>query len=78
MRKVKLVNMVHNGYVITETTSGSTNDIYLTDGTTTLKLEDCLIWEDSLFTDEEFYEIVADCKDDAAGMKEEHGWSIVE
>lgn len=77
MRKVKLVDMVHNGYVITETTSGSTNDIYLTDGTTTIKLEDCLIWEDSLFTDEEFYEIVADCKNNATAMAEQ-GWSIVE
>jgi hypothetical protein len=77
MRKVQIVNEVHNRYFIGESTRGSTSDIYLSDGATTIKLEDCLIWEDSEFTDEEFYSIVEDCKMDAEEMRE-MGWTIVE
>jgi hypothetical protein len=76
MNKVKIVDVQSNRYFIGETTSGATNDIYLTDGKTTIKLEDCLIWEEELFDDEEFYAIVEDCKANAAEMAEQ-GWSIV-
>jgi hypothetical protein len=48
-----------NRYYIGESTSGTTNDIYITDGQYTLKLEDCLIWESELFTLNEFDDIVS-------------------
>jgi hypothetical protein len=72
MRKIKVVDAVANRYYIGETTSGSTSDIYLTDGTITLKLEDCLIWDSECFEDEEFYDIVANI-----GNEGYDGWSIV-
>jgi hypothetical protein len=77
MRKIKVVDTVANRYFIGETTSGSTSDIYLTDGKTTIKLEDCLIWDSESFDDEEFYSIVEDCKANEAEMRE-MGWTIVE
>lgn len=76
MRKVKVVDVQSNRYYIGETTSGATNDIYLSDGNVTLKLEDCLIWEESDFTDADFYDTVAQCKADAETMAE-MGWTIV-
>ena len=47
-----------NRYFIGETTSGSTSDIYITDGQYVLKLEDCLIWDSEDFTLAEFDDIV--------------------
>ena len=77
MRKIKVADVQSNRYYIGETTSGATNDIYLTDGVTTIKLEDCLIWEEASFEDEEFYDIVERCKANADEMAE-MGWTIVE
>ena len=76
MQKVKVVDVQSNRYYIGDTTSGATNDIYLTDGVTTVMLEDCLIWEESEFTDAEFYDIVERCKANEAEMRE-MGWTIV-
>ena len=77
LKKVKVVDVQSNRYYIGATTSGSTSDIYLTDGTTTIKLEDCLIWEEADFTDAEFYDIVEQCKADATAMADV-GWTIVQ
>ena len=66
----------HNRYYISETTSGSTHDIYITDGTTTLKLEDCLIWDSEEFTVADFDSTVAQCKANAEELAE-MGWTIV-
>ena len=76
MQKIQVVDAVANRYFVSETTSGSTSDIYLTDGATTLKLEDCLIWDSESFEDTEFYDIVVQCKANEAGMRE-LGWTIV-
>ena len=76
MQKIKVADVQSNRYYIGETTSGATNDIYLTDGETTVKLEDCLIWDSESFEDEEFYDIVAQCKANADEMRD-LGWSIV-
>jgi hypothetical protein len=75
MRKLKYTTEL-NRYYIGETTSGATNDIYITDGTTTLKLEDCLIWESSEFKVRDFDATVKQCKTNAEEMLEA-GWSIV-
>ena len=77
MQKIKVLDTVANRYYIGETTSGSTSDIYLTDGTTTIKLEDCLIWDSENFDDSEFYDIVEQCKANAKEMRD-LGWTIVE
>ena len=77
MQKVKVIDVQSNRYYIGATTSGSTNDIYLSDGEITLKLEDCLIWEEEDFTDAEFYDIVEQCKADAETMAD-MGWTIVQ
>ena len=79
MRKVKVVDAVANRYFIGETTSGTTSDIYLTDGTTTVKLEDCLIWDSECFEDEEFYDIVKHLNaNNGVGVDGYEGWTIVE
>jgi hypothetical protein len=79
MQKVKVVDAVANRYFIGESTSGTTSDIYLTDGTTTVKLEDCLIWDSECFEDAEFYDIVAHCKANGnVGVDGYEGWTIVE
>jgi hypothetical protein len=75
MRKLKYTTEL-NRYYIGETTSGATNDIYITDGTTTLKLEDCLIWESSEFKVRDFDATVKQCKTNAEEMLEA-GWTIV-
>jgi len=80
MRKVKVVGAVYNRYLIAETTSGSTNDVYLSDGEHTIMLEDCLIWEDSDFTDEEFYDILGVVKATTAEQRdgtEYEGWHLI-
>jgi hypothetical protein len=80
MRKIKVVDAVANRYFVSETTSGATSDIYLTDGTITLKLEDCLIWDSESFEDEEFYDIVAHLQEEeltGVHFVEYEGWSIV-
>jgi len=58
MRKLTYTTEL-NRYYIGESTSGATNDIYITDGQYVLKLEDCLIWESSEFTLAEFDDIVS-------------------
>ena len=78
MQKIQVVDAVANRYFIGETTSGTTSDIYLTDGTTTVKLEDCLIWDSECFEDEEFYDIVTHCTaNGGVGVDGYEGWSIV-
>lgn len=75
MRKLTYTTQ-YNRYLITDTTSGATNDIYITDGNATLKLEDCLIWESSEFKLRDFDATVKQCKANTAEMAE-MGWSIV-
>jgi hypothetical protein len=66
------------GYLTTETTSGSLNDIYIKCNTRVLKLQECLIWDDELFSDEEFAEILEHCEaNNGIGQDEFEGWSIV-
>ena len=80
MQKIKVVDAVANRYFIGESTSGTTSDIYLTDGVTTIKLEDCLIWDSECFEDAEFYDIVAHLQEqELTGVQfvEYEGWSIV-
>lgn len=78
MRKIKVIDAVANRYFVSETTSGSTSDIYLTDGTTVVKLEDCLIWDSECFEDSEFYDIVEHCKqNNGVGVDGYEGWTIV-
>lgn len=80
MQKIKVVDTVANRYFVSETTSGSTSDIYLTDGAITIKLEDCLIWDSDSFEDAEFYDIVAHLQEqELTGVQfvEYEGWSIV-
>jgi hypothetical protein len=75
MRKLTYTTQL-NRYYIGETTSGATNDILITDGNTTLKLEDCLIWESSDFNMRDFDETVKRCIADTEEMRE-MGWTIV-
>lgn len=78
MQKIQVVDTVANRYFTSATTSGTTSDIYLTDGVTTVKLEDCLIFDSDCFEDEEFYDIVAHCKaNNNVGVEGYEGWSIV-
>lgn len=58
MRKLEYTTQL-NRYYIGESTSGATNDIYITDGQYVLKLEDCLIWDSEDFTLAEFDDIVS-------------------
>ncbi|CAB4125695.1 hypothetical protein UFOVP181_451 [uncultured Caudovirales phage] len=58
MRKLTYTTQ-SNRYYIGETTSGATNDIFITDGKCILKLEDCLIWDSETFTLDEFDDIVS-------------------
>ena len=58
MRKLTYTTKL-NRYYIGETTSGATNDIFITDGQYVLKLEDCLIWDSETFTLAEFDNIVS-------------------
>ena len=74
MRKLTYTTQ-YNRYFTSEVTNGATNDIFITDGTVTLKLEDCLIWDSEDFTLAEFDETVAQCKANTAEMAEA-GWSI--
>jgi len=75
MRKLQYTTKL-NRYYVGATTSGATNDIYVTDGNVTLKLEDCLIWESSDFKLRDFDTTVKQCKANATEMAEA-GWSIV-
>jgi hypothetical protein len=76
MQKRKLTYTTQlNRYFIGDTTSGATNDIYITDGNVTLKLEDCLIWESSEFKMRDFDETVKQCKTNTAEMAE-MGWTL--
>ena len=79
MQKIQVVDTVANRYFTSATTSGSTSDIYLTDGITTVKLEDCLIWDSECFEDAEFYDIVEHCvANGGVGVDGYEGWSIVQ
>lgn len=76
MRKLTVTKQ-HSGYFASETTSGSTDNIFITDGGKfTLMLEDCLIWEEDLFTLEEFDLTVRDCLADANDMRN-CGWVLL-
>jgi hypothetical protein len=80
MRKIwEQTDAVYNRYMIAETTSGSTDDIYLSNGTDTIMLEDCLIWEDSEFTDEEADDILEHLlsTDDGVGVEDYEGWRLI-
>ena len=74
MRKLQYTTQL-NRYYIGDTTSGATNDIYITDGSTTLKLEDCLIWESSEFKLRDFDSTVKQCKTNTVEMAE-MGWTL--
>jgi hypothetical protein len=79
MQKIQVVDTVANRYFIGATTSGTTSDVYLTDGTTTVKLEDCLIFDSDCFEDEEFYDIVEHLQaNGGVGVDAYEGWSIVQ
>jgi hypothetical protein len=69
---------VYNRYMIAATTSGSTHDIYLTNGIETIMLEDCLIWEDSEFTDDEAEDILEHLQSttDGVGIGDYEGWYL--
>jgi hypothetical protein len=76
MRKLT-VSKQHSGYFTCATTSGSTQNIYITDGGKyTLMLEECLIWEDELFDVAEFDLTVRDCLADANDMRA-CGWVLL-
>ena len=78
MRKVKLVSTEQVGYMITDTTSGSVNNVYLQCGLRTIMLEECLIWEEECFGVEEFDEVVEHCEaNGGVGVAEFDGWRIV-
>jgi hypothetical protein len=78
MQKVQVVNAVANRYFIGESTSGSTSDVYLSDGVVTVKLEDCLIWDSECFEDEEFYDIVEHLNaNNGVGVEGYEGWTLV-
>ena len=79
MRKIKIATTELNRYFIGETTSGSTSDIYLTDGDTIIMLEDCLIFDSEVFEDEEFYDILAHLQqqEDGCGIDGYEGWRLV-
>ena len=78
MQKVQVVDAVYNRYMISEYTSGRTEDIYLSDGVHTIMLEDCLIWESECFEDEEFYDILEHLQStqDGVGVEEYEGWYL--
>jgi hypothetical protein len=79
MQKVQVVNAVANRYFVSETTSGSTSNVYLTDGVHTLMLEDCLIWDSEAFEDEEFYDILQHVQQQeyGTGVEEYEGWHLI-
>ena len=78
MRKVTLVSKEHVGYLITDTTSGSLDNVYLQCGERTIMLEECLIWEEECFGVEEFDEVLAHCEaNGGVGVDEFDGWRIV-
>lgn len=79
MKKVHVVDAVYNRYMISEYTSGRTEDIYLSDGTHTIMLEDCLIWDSEMFEDSEFYDILEHLQStkDGVGVEEYEGWTLV-
>ena len=78
MRKLTYTTEL-NRYYVGETTSGATNDIYITDGKCILKLEDCLIWDSEDFTLEEFDDIVTHLvEEELTGVHfvQYEGWSL--
>jgi hypothetical protein len=80
MREIwEQTDAVYNRYMIDEFTSGRTEDIYLTDGEHTIMLEDCLIWEDTEFTDEDADDILDHLlhTTDGVGIGEYEGWYLI-
>lgn len=79
MKNIQVLDAVANRYYIGETTSGATSNIYLTDGEHTIMLEDCLIWEEDAFTDEEFYDILKhlQLQEYGVGVEEYEGWYLI-
>ena len=78
MRKLTYTTQ-YNRYFTSEVTNGATNDIFITDGTVTLKLEDCLIWDSETFTLEEFDDIVAHLTEEiftGVHFVEYEGWTL--
>jgi hypothetical protein len=79
MRKIwEQTEAVYNRYMIAATTSGRTHDIYLSNGEHTIMLEDCLIWEDSEFTDDEAEDILEHLQSttDGVGIEDYEGWYL--
>jgi len=72
------VDAVYNRYFIGESTSGRTEDIYLSNGEHTIMLEDCLIWEDSEFIDDEAEDILTHllATENGVGVEEYEGWYL--
>jgi len=80
MRKLTYTTQ-QNRYYVGATTSGATNDIYITDGQYVLKLEDCLIWDSEDFTLDEFDDIVTHLvEEELTGVHfvQYEGWSLEE
>jgi hypothetical protein len=79
MQKIQVVDAVANRYFVSETTSGSTSNVYLTDGVHTLMLEDCLIWDSEVFEDAEFYDILQHVQQQeyGTGVEEYEGWHLI-
>ena len=76
-RKWEQTDAVTNRYFIGASTSGRTDDIYLSNGKDTIMLEDCLIWDDSEFTDEEADDILAHLQaNNGVGVEEFDGWYL--
>jgi hypothetical protein len=79
MRKIwEQTDAVYNRYFVSEHTSGRTDNIYLSNGIETIMLEDCLIWEDSAFTDDEAEDILEHLQSttDGVGIEEYEGWYL--
>ena len=80
MRKIwEQTDTVYNRYMVNAYTSGRTDDIYLTNGIETIMLEDCLMLEDSEFTDEEAEEILENLQSttDGVGIGDYEGWYLI-
>ena len=75
----QVTDAVYNRYMVSEYTSGRTEDVYLNNGTHTIMLEDCLIWDDEEFTDAEADNILQHLQSttDGVGVEEYEGWYLV-
>ena len=74
----QVTDVVSNRYMVSEYTSGRTDDIYLTNGKHTIMLDDCLIWDDEEFTDREADDILAHLQaNNGVGVDGYEGWYLV-